>query len=196
MDHQPFILASASPRRAELLRGLGYEFEVVPAPVAELHPEQFTPHEMCQVNAARKATAVACRHPEAIVLGADTLVFRDLRHYGKPQDLNDAARMLRELTGHTHQVITGVCLVHWREYRKRLFSELTSVKFRPLDEDRIQAYFARVNPLDKAGAYAIQEEGDMLVESIEGSFSNVVGLPIEALQVELEAFGVPRCLSV
>lgn len=173
------ILASASPRRQELLRQCGVEFEVVPAAVPELHDATLTARELSLLNAHRKARAVARRYPDRLVLGADTLVSRDGRLYGKPADLTEAARMLAELQGGTHEVVTGVCLLHLRTGREQLFAETTRVRFRPLSAAQIRDYLARINPLDKAGAYAIQEQGELLVAEVIGSWSNVVGLPVE-----------------
>ncbi|MFM8470730.1 MAG: Maf family protein [Limisphaerales bacterium] len=181
----PLILASASPRRAELLRGLGLDFTVITSPTEEAHHEDFTARELCLVNAYRKARAVAKQHPQALVLGADTLVYLGTTLYGKPGDLADARRMLRELSGHTHQVVTAVCLLHLAQHRCRLFAETTNVTFKALSEPQITAYLAAIQPLDKAGAYAIQDHGDQIVASINGSFSNVVGLPIERVKHEL-----------
>lgn len=175
------ILASASPRRQELLRQCGVNFEVVPAAVPEVHDPALTARELSLLNAFRKARAVAERYPDRLVLGADTLVARGRCPYGKPADLADAARMLAELQGRTHEVVTGVCLLHRRARRVQLFAETTAVRFRPLSDAQIREYLARVNPLDKAGAYAIQEHGDRLVAEICGSYSNVVGLPVERL---------------
>lgn len=182
------ILASASPRRQELLRGLGCEFEVVPSDAAEVHNEQLTAREVSQINAYRKARSVAKRFPDALVLGADTLVYLDQTLYGKPVDLTDALRILARLQGRTHQVVTGVCLIHLRGHRQKLFFESTDVTFRSLTTEAIQSYLALMNPLDKAGAYAIQEHGERLIHEISGSQSNVVGLPMERLQAELNAW--------
>ena len=172
----------------DLLRGLGLKFQVVVGQVDEIQPEHLTPHEICQINAYRKARAVAKKHPDALVLGADTIVCLGTRVFGKPADRVDALRMLGQLQGRTHEVLTGVCLIFLRQHRQKLFAASTSVTFRPLRSPDIQEYLARINPLDKAGAYAIQEHGDMVVERIEGSFSNVVGLPLEQLKEELEAW--------
>jgi septum formation protein len=185
-DLPPLILASASPRRTELLRQLNVEFKVVPGDVAEIHHEQMTARELCQVNAYRKARAVAKRFPDALVLAADTLVHLEAALFGKPATLEEAYQMLERLQGCTHHVVTGTCLLHLRRHRQAVFAESTAVTFRPLDEVNIRRYLSRVNPLDKAGAYAIQEEGDMIVEKIAGSYTNVVGLPIERLGAELE----------
>ncbi len=184
----PLILASNSPRRSELLRGMGVEFKAVPSNAWEVHNEELTALEISRLNAWRKARAVAKSFPDALVLGSDTLVYLDTTLFGKPADLDDAFRMLSRLQGRTHQVVTGVCLIHLRGRQRKIFAESTLVKFRPLDPGGIRDYLGRVNPLDKAGAYAIQEHGDQIVESISGSFSNVVGLPVERLRKELPAF--------
>lgn len=179
MISPPLILASASPRRRELLAAAGVPFEVVVAAVEEAHDQALTARELCRGNARRKAAAVARRHPDRLVLGADTLVVLGTRVYGKPADLDEAVRMLSELQGRTHEVVTGVCLRHEQSRWERLLVEATAVTFRPLDEPAIREYLVRIDPLDKAGAYAIQEHGDRIVERIEGSYSNVVGLPVE-----------------
>ena len=184
MNLPPVILASSSPRRADLLRELGVEFNVVPSDASEIHSEQLTAIEISQLNAYRKARVVAKKFPDALVLGADTLVYLDTTLFGKPANLEDAYRMLKQLQGRKHQVATGVCLIHLRGHRQTIFAESTEVKFRPLDIHQIRDYLSRINPLDKAGAYAIQEHGDKIVENISGSYSNVVGLPMERLQAE------------
>ncbi|MGO8766421.1 MAG: Maf family protein [Limisphaerales bacterium] len=184
----PLILASASPRRAELLRQLKLEFEIVPSDVPEVFDEFLSPLELCQLNAHHKARAIAKKTPDALVLGADTLIFLDHTVFGKPADLATAKKMLMQLQGRTHRVVTGVSLIHLRAHRERLFAVSTDVLFRPLTAEQIDEYLARVNPLDKAGAYAIQQHGEFIVSEISGSFSNVVGLPIEQLQAELQAW--------
>jgi nucleoside triphosphate pyrophosphatase len=184
----PLILASASPRRAELLRQLGFKFQVVPSPTEELTHEHLSPQELCQLNAHRKARALAKKMPDALVLAADTLVFLDREILGKPADYSEARRMFEHLQGQTHQVVTGVSLIHLRAYRERIFAASTDVRFRRLNAEQIQNYFSLVNPLDKAGAYAIQEHGELIVEEISGSFSNVVGLPVERLREELTSW--------
>ncbi len=189
MSLTPLILASASPRRQELLLRCGVFFEVVPARIPEVEDESLSARELSQLNAHRKARHVAKRYPDRLVLAADTVVARGTRLYGKPRDRAEARRMLRELQGDTHQVVTGVCLMHLRGHRERLFAETTYVTFRPLDEAQICEYLARVNPLDKAGGYAIQEHGELLVAEISGCYSNVVGLPVERVLEELRDFG-------
>jgi septum formation protein len=187
-DLPSLILASASPRRAELLRQLGFAFKVVPAHVTEVQHDQMTARELAQLNSYRKARSIAKRFPDALVLGADTLVYLEAKLFGKPASLEDAFRILEDLQGRTHQVVTGVCLLCLRRHRQALFAESTAVTFRPLDEASIRRYLNTVNPLDKAGAYAIQEEGDSIIEKIVGSYTNVVGLPLERLTAELEVW--------
>lgn len=184
------ILASASPRRLELLRQLGLEFEVVVSESDELGHEHLTAPELCQLNAYRKARAVAKKHPDAVVLGADTLVFLGKRRFGKPPTRAAATRMLSSLQGRIHAVATGVGLIHLRAHRSRTFADITEVRFRRLTPIAIRRYLDLVNPLDKAGGYAIQEHGDLIIRSIAGSRSNVIGLPLERLEIELKAFGI------
>jgi septum formation protein len=184
----PLILASASPRRAELLRQLVPDFQIVPSTATEILDEHWSPFEICQLNAHRKARAVAKQNPDALVLGADTLVFLDGEIMGKPTSPAEAEQMLTRLQGRTHQVVTGLCLIHLRMHHERIFAASTEVTFHPLDAGQIRDYLAKVNPLDKAGAYAIQEHGDKIVAEIFGSYSNVVGLPLEQLKAELDAW--------
>ena len=184
------VLASASPRRSELLRKLGIDFKTVPSAAPEIHHDELTATEASKINAYRKARAVAKKFPDALVLGADTLVYLDTRLFGKPADLEEAYLMLEMLQGRTHNVVTAFCLLHLREHRQRICTEDTAVTFRPLDAVKIRRYLTKVDPLDKAGAYAIQEQGELIVEKISGSYSNVVGLPVERLKAELEAWGM------
>ena len=188
MSLPPLILASASPRRHELLKQLGYDFAVVTSAAEELHHEHLTARELAQINAYRKARAVAKRSPEALVIGADTLVYLDTTLYGKPADHADARRMLAELQGRTHEVVTGVCLLHLDSHRCEILSETTRVTFHRLSDGQIADYLARIDPLDKAGAYAVQEHGHRIIEEISGSFSNVVGLPVARVRTLLQAW--------
>ncbi len=189
MKLPPIILASASPRRADLLKLLERDFEILPATVDEVAHDHLTPLEVCQLNAHRKARAVAKKVPDALVLGADTLVFRDSEILGKPRNLAEAERMLSRLQGRTHQVVTGVCLMHLRAHVERIFAVSTDVLFHPLTRRQIRDYLAKIQPLDKAGAYAIQDYGELIISEISGSYSNVVGLPVEKLRAELDAWG-------
>lgn len=195
MTPAPLILASASPRRAELLRHAGVTFTVIPSAAAELAPDQLSPLELCQLNAHRKARAVAKRFPDAWVLGADTLVFLRRHILGKPASQADARHMLKRLQGRTHQVVTGVSLIHLRGHRERLFAVSTDVRFRELSAAQIERYLAEVHALDKAGAYAIQEHGEWIIEEISGSFTNVVGLPLEQVCAELRAWRKTSALT-
>ena len=164
----------------------------MPSDVAEAAHEHLSPQEVCQLNAHRKAFAVAKKIPDALVLGADTLVFLDNEILGKPRNRAEARRMLSRLQGRHHQVVTGVSLMHLRRHQERIFADSTDVLFHPLDAGQIADYVAKVDTLDKAGAYAIQEWGDLLVSEISGSYSNVVGLPVELLREELESWGRPQ----
>jgi septum formation protein len=185
MTLPPVILASISPRRSELLKELGVKFEVIPAEADETAPEHLTPHEICQVNAHRKARVIARKHPDALVIGADTIVCLERTIFGKPGGLREARQMLEALSGKMHEVITGVSLMHLGNRRERLFAVNTTVTFRRLTSAQVRDYVNAVHTLDKAGAYAIQEHGDRIIESIEGSRSNVIGLPLERLGKEL-----------
>jgi nucleoside triphosphate pyrophosphatase len=195
MNLPRLILASASPRRADLLREMGVEFEVIPSETGEIHHDHLTAVEVARINAYRKARAVAKRFPDALILSADTLVYLERELFGKPAHLENAYEMLSKLQGRTHHVVTAMCLLQLREHRQRIGVEDTAVTFRPLDAVAIRRYLTQVNPLDKAGAYAIQEQGDQIVQQIKGSYSNVVGLPVERLKRELEAWAAkaPSC---
>jgi septum formation protein len=162
------------------------QFVILAANTPELEVEHLTPHETAQVNAYRKARAVAKQHPDALVLGADTVVCLGNRFFGKPASLTNARQMLAELQGRTHEVVTGVCLLHQRHHRERLFAVSTLVTLRTLSARAIKDYISRINPLDKAGAYGIQEDGHLIVEAVDGSYTNVVGLPLREVLAELE----------
>jgi septum formation protein len=179
------ILASASPRRQQLLAEAGVQFEVVVSPAEEIHDASIPLVDLCEQNAELKARAVAERHPEATVIGADTLVWIGGDPLGKPRSLNESREMLRKLSGRAHTVCTGVCIFDSIDRIKR-FHDLTVVRFKELTEAVIEDYIQAVDTLDKAGAYGIQERGEMLVESIEGAFDNVMGLPVAKLLAALD----------
>ena len=181
----PLLLASASPRRRELLAQAGIHITCQPADVEGTVLPGETAVAAVQRLARAKAAAVADSAPDRIVLGADTLVVRDGQPLGKPRDLDDARRMLRALSGRGHDVLTGVCLLRRRPAWEQTWCCTTEVDFRELDDARIEAYLQRVHVLDKAGAYAIQESGDLIIAGIRGLYSNVVGLPIEEVVREL-----------
>lgn len=179
-------LASASPRRRDLLSERGYEIEILPAEIEEVAPETLTAGEITLLNAIHKARAIATLRPEALVLAADTLVAFEGRILGKPRDLDAAFEMLCLLSGRVHQVYSGVCLQ--RGQKRRGFVELSQVEFRPLSKAEICDYMNRIGPLDKAGAYAAQTNELGVIKAITGSYTNVVGLPMERLEKELRLF--------
>jgi septum formation protein len=170
------------------MRQLEVEFEIIPSDAPEIEHEQLTAGELCQINAYRKARAISKQHPDALVIGVDTLVALGHIVFAKPANLSEARRMLAKLQGKTHHVATGLCLIHLRSHRQTVFRDITDVTFRSLTRAEIDRYLTKINPLDKAGAYAIQEHGDDIVRSIHGSFTNVVGLPLERLREELPTF--------
>lgn len=172
------------------MKEAGYEFEVVPPSVEEVGHDWLTIRELTVWNAARKAVHVSKTAPDAVVLAADTLVAIEGEVLGKPDDLEDAVRILRRLSGRPHQVWTAVRIYHAARGRSRSFREMSRVHFRKLDEAAIRRYLAKIDPLDKAGAYAAQGHGREIIERIEGSYSNVVGLPMEQTARALRAFGI------
>lgn len=186
---EPLILASASPRRVELMQEAGYVFEVLVPSVEEAHDESLSCEALTVENARLKAAVVAARRPDALVIGADTLVYLDGFPLGKPLDMEDAAAMLRRLSGHTHQVCTGVAIMGAGGAQERTFHIISDVTFKTLTEEIIRDYHARIEPLDKAGAYAVQDESAMIIESVSGSWSNVKGLPMERLREVLAELG-------
>jgi septum formation protein len=187
------ILASASPRRQELLGLLGLPFEVIPSEVDEAAlvrelGEQPLPAEMARRLAEVKAADVAARHPDALVLGADTIVVLGDAILGKPVSPDDARRMLALLSGRTHQVITGIALRGGVSVSDAVSTDVT---FRELTSREIDAYVATGEPMDKAGAYALQGRAAVLIEGIHGDYTNVVGLPVPRLAILLRRSGIP-----
>ena len=160
-------------------------FQVEAARIEELSDPALTARELCLINAESKALEVAARFPDRVVLGADTVVSLDNRTFGKPRDLAEARTMLETLSGRIHEVLTGVCLIHRDGEKMCRFVESTRVKFRPRDEIDFEAYLQSIHPLDKAGAYAAQEDEGRLIERFEGSMSNVIGLPVESVLAAL-----------
>ena len=166
----------------------GYVFEIVASEAEESNLIQSGLAELVEDNAWSKAHWVSERHPDAIVIGADTLVAIDGEALGKPADLEEATRMIRRLSGRTHEVCTGVAFCCADIDHSVRFHVVTEVTFKTLDDQQIAAYFAKVNPLDKAGSYGAQEHGDDVIQRIEGSWSNVVGLPMDELKLCYEEF--------
>ncbi len=181
------VLASNSPRRKELLAGLGVDYEVRVSPdIDESYPEGLSGEEIPQYVSRKKAEAYeADMRPDELIITADTIVWTDGMVLGKPKDEADARDMLRRLSGRTHQVITGVTMV--TADKKRTFATLSEVTFDELSDEEIAYYVARYRPLDKAGAYGIQEWiGYVGVSSLSGSYFNVMGLPVQRLYKELK----------
>lgn len=183
------FLASASPRRAELLTRMGLRFEIRPTHVDEDDSGSQGPEQMVLENAKLKANTLAESEPDALVLGSDTTVAFDNHVLSKPADLEDARRMLHMLSGRKHTVYTAVALYWISGKLRHSFVERSDVRFQKLDDQRIDRYFERVNPLDKAGAYGIQEGRELIIESVDGSVENVMGLPIQALSACLKELG-------
>ncbi len=188
-ERMPLILASASPRRSELLRNAGIPFTVEPAHVPEQPSPNEKPVDYAQRLAREKALAIFQRNPTSAVLGADTVVVADDHLLEKPADPRDAAHMLKLLSDHTHQVITGVSLLapSFEHIYEVTESEITQVMFGPLTSHEIAEYVATHEPMDKAGAYAIQGIASRWVERIEGCYFNVVGLPVPRVYRMLRA---------
>jgi septum formation protein len=189
----PLILASGSPRRHELLQEVGIDHRVVPSGEAEGEVPGETVEEHIRRLALAKARAVAADHPDRWVLGADTVVVLGERILGKPSGPADARRMLARMSGCTHEVRGAIALVH--DGREWVASDTSRVTFRHLREDEIAAYVAGREPLDKAGAYGIQEEGRRLVASWAGSFTNIVGLAIPLLRRLLAEADAPYAVK-
>lgn len=184
------ILASASPRRRQLLTELALPFDVAVADVTEHEDPATDPRVMVTHNAALKAEWVATRRPDAFVLGADTTVFIDGTVLNKPADLAEARVMLRRLAGRTHTVFTGVALRRVATGLRVDEGVSSEVTFKPFDDAVIDAYFKIVNPLDKAGAYGIQEGRELIIDGWRGSFTNIMGLPMEATKQILTRCGL------
>lgn len=183
----PLILASQSPRRRELLAAARVEFSIVVRDTEELKNAPMTPQELCLHNARAKAEAVFREHPDSTVIGADTLVFLDGRPLGKPQDEEEARSMLRILSGCTHHVCTAVSIQSPLGVKD--IAVLTEVTFRPLAEEDIRRYMELVDVMDKAGSYAFQEHGEMIISSVRGDTDNVIGLPVTDVLECLRGWG-------
>lgn len=180
-------LASSSPRRSALLREANLSFTIFPVDVEETYPSEMEPRHVAAFLAEKKANAAHALKPESLILAADSIVIVDNEIFGKPGDRQDAERMLRSLSNREHLVITGICLTNGR---KRIVSQAeTKVTFLKLSEEEIDYYITEFQPFDKAGAYGIQDWiGWCKIESIEGSYSNVMGLPVHLVYQSLEEF--------
>ncbi|MDB2506799.1 Maf family protein [Opitutales bacterium] len=183
------ILASASPRRSELLERIGLQFQICPADVEEYNKPDDGPAQMVVHNAGLKADALTTEFPDGLVLGSDTTVALDGCVLNKPVDMDAARAMLRRLSGRQHTVYTAVSLRWLHGQFRDDFVEASQVRFKSLDDAAIEAYFKLVDPLDKAGAYGIQAGREQIIEGVDGSVENVMGLPIQALQARLLEHG-------
>jgi septum formation protein len=184
------VLASASPRRKKLLEQLGLKFEVDPSLFPEKVEPGVPPQKLAGIMALAKALAVAGRHPDAIIIAADSFIVIDGRILGKPHTPEEARRMLGELSGRSHAAITGMAVVDTATGKTLSRSTETRVFMKRLTPEEIDAYVRTGEPLDKAGAYAIQGRGAVFIEKIEGDYTNVVGLPLGVLAEALIEFGV------
>jgi len=181
-----FILASQSPRRAQWLKQLSIEFEVIPSYADEDSIPKSNPSSYVKKLAILKAKTVAKKVEEGVIIGADTVIYINGKILGKPKDSEDALSTLRELSGKKHIVFTGICVID--KYSKKTLKKVvkTTVKFRELDDNLIRWYVGTGEPLGKAGSYAVQEKGAILVEWIKGDFYNIVGMPLFTLEKMLE----------
>ena len=184
------ILASASPRRKELLDKIGLKFEVEPSNYGEDIDPRLEPHELAKSLSLKKAKTVASNHKDALVIAADTFIVFEGRILGKPQTETEAKRILEAINGKPHRVITGFTVIDTQSDKTLSKSVETKVYIRRLSPDEIDAYVRSREALDKAGAYAIQGLGSVIVERIEGDYFNVIGLPLCALTESLKEFGV------
>ncbi|CAH2214261.1 Maf family protein [Tepidibacter aestuarii] len=176
------VLASASPRRKELLFNLNLNFEIMKSDIDEFVNEKDTPESVAMSLSFQKAIDIANKTSRnSIVIGADTIVVFDGKILGKPKDEQDAFNTLKQLSGKYHKVITGICTLRLSDNKKIVDYEVTKVKMREFSEDEIKRYIKTAEPMDKAGSYGIQGYGSLLVEKIDGDYSNVVGLPVSKL---------------
>ena len=183
-----FILASQSPRRRELLAMLGLEFEIFTADIDETMDPALSAEDAVAAVCERKARAVGEGHPGRLIVAADTIVVVDGKILGKPHCEDEARQMLHSLSGRSHRVMTGFCL--WRDGACETHVETTKLWFRDLSDGEIDAYVATGSPMDKAGAYGIQDQAAVFVQRLEGDYYNVMGLPLCALTQALRKWGV------
>lgn len=179
-----YVLASKSPRRAELMHYIAPDFEILPAECGENPPAGIEADEVPEFLAVQKALDVSKKRPDSLVIGCDTVVILNGEITGKPKDLEDAFRMLKALSGRVHTVVSGVCLCY--KGKTLSFTQKTAVEFYTLSDEDILNYVRQSNPLDKAGAYGIQDKGGLFVKEISGDYYNVVGLPLARLNLEIK----------
>ena len=188
MENRRFILASASPRRSEILKNAGFDFDVIVSDVDETLPEEITAHEAVLLLSKIKAESVSKNNPDCVVLGCDTVVCLSGKILGKPKTADDAFKMLSQLSGKTHTVYTGVTVTDGKKTES--FLSETEVEFYPLSKETIASYIATGEPMDKAGAYGIQGFGSVLVKRIRGDYFSVMGLAVNESARVLSKFGV------
>lgn len=184
------ILASTSPRRIEIFKRLGFSFIAVPPDFDESSMQGLEAYSMPLIFAQKKAESISHKFEDDVVIGFDTLVFYNDKILGKPKDLNESKIFLSKLSGNYHEVITGCSIVSRKLKIFSTFSDISSVKFKALTNDIIDEYIRKVNTLDKAGAYAVQEYGDMIIDHTEGSIDNIIGLPTEKLLEEMKSLSL------
>lgn len=182
------VLASNSPRRITLLKMTGYHFDIIPHTIKEDIPCKIFPEELVSNLAFLKASDVARKLDNAIIISADTIVVYKGNVLGKPKDTRDAKRILKMLSGSGHDIITAVCIIDMPSRKKLLRIDRTSIIMKKITEDEIEIYVRSGEPMDKAGAYAVQGEGKKFIEKMDGSFSNAVGLPLETVHEMLNNF--------
>lgn len=187
---RPIILASASPRRQELLANLGLEFEVKVSDVDEHIEENIPPAQLVENLAERKASAIAAESISGLVIGADTIVVLGEKPLGKPADRDAAVEMLQNLQGRSHEVYTGLAVIDVSTGQSVVTHQATAVRFKPMTSEQIERYVDTGEPMDKAGAYAVQGKASIFIDSIRGCYFNVVGLPVSKLADALRTFGV------
>lgn len=185
------MLASRSPRRIDLLTAAGFDIVCRPSDVDELTEIDGHPFQLAIANAEAKAFSVAATNQDSVVLGADTIVVLDGAILGKPRDMDHALEMLERLSGRIHEVITGVSILNMAAKAMVRFHDVTRVRFNSLTREQLLDYAKSIDPLDKAGAYAAQDDGGRIIDCVEGSFSNVVGLPMERTLEALNAHFIP-----
>ena len=179
-----YVLASKSPRRAELMHYITPDFEILPAECGENPPDGIEPDEIPEFLAVQKALVVCKKRPDSLVIGCDTVVILNGEILGKPKDMDDAFRMLKALSGRVHTVVSGACICY--KGKTLSFTQKTAVEFYPISDEDIRDYISQSNPLDKAGSYGIQDKGGPFVKEICGDYYNVVGLPVARLNLEIK----------
>lgn len=187
---KPIILASASPRRKDLLKQIGINFEIDPSNYQEERNLNLEPHELAKYLSLQKAKDVAARHKNSIIIAADTFVVFEGKVIGKPSSKEEAREMLSKMSGKLHSVVTGFTIIDTGTNKIVSKAVETKIYFKNLNEEEINSYVDSKEPMDKAGAYAIQGLGGILIDKIEGDYYNVVGLPLAVLVEELKNFGI------